>query len=257
MGDGTNFEIPRKPLDVELRPLATADQRTRQQTAIVGWTRAVSDLAVSASFYQRWSRTQLFPAAGPLTAVAESRSRAGDDRRKGRRDAASRDVMHSRWAWTSSRFGPGKTSLYNYNGFLALTHLLALPHIHFPLDDIRFSGRETGNQVSAYVQDGIQIGDRVTADVGVPPRSVRSCGVGDAPEPAGQRRASGRPRGGRARVVQPLLRAASHRRRVVEQRGPDGADRGDRSSAASAASPRPKTSSSWACRARRARCGSR
>ena len=68
MGDGTNFEIPKTPLDVELRPLATADQRTRQQTAIAGWTRAVTDLAVSASFYQRWSRTQLFPADGRLTA---------------------------------------------------------------------------------------------------------------------------------------------------------------------------------------------
>ena len=129
---------------------------------------------------------------------------------------------------------PQEDLLYNYNGYLALTHLLALPHIHFPLDDIRFSGRETGNQVSAYVQDGIQIGDRVTADVGRSPRSVRSCGVGDAPEPAGQRRGSGRPGGGRARVVQPLLRAPGHRRRVVEQRGPDGPDRGDRASTASA-----------------------
>ena len=78
MGDGMNFEIPKTPLDVELRPLANADQRTRQQTAIVGWTRAVRDLAVSASFYQRWSRTQLLPAAGPLTAVGGSSTRAGD-----------------------------------------------------------------------------------------------------------------------------------------------------------------------------------
>ena len=165
MGDGTNFEIPRKPLDVELRPLATAEQRTRQQTAIAGWTRAVTDLALSASFYQRWSRTQLLPAAGSLTAVAsldrELSTIGGkvDMTRLAGRHAlkVGVDVVWLR---------PREDLLYNYNGFLALTHLLALPHIHFPLDDIRFSGRETGNQVSAYVQDGIQIGDRVTADVG-------------------------------------------------------------------------------------------
>ena len=71
LADGADFEIPKTPLDVELRPLANADQRTRQQSAIVGWTRAPSDLAFSASFYQRWSRSQLEPAEGPLTAVAQ------------------------------------------------------------------------------------------------------------------------------------------------------------------------------------------
>jgi hypothetical protein len=47
MGSGTNFEIPKTPQDVELRPLADAEQRTRQQTAILGWTRAFSGLAAA------------------------------------------------------------------------------------------------------------------------------------------------------------------------------------------------------------------
>src|SRR3989441_233734 len=69
-GDGANFEIPKTPQDVQLRPLANADQRTRQQTAIVGWRQTLSDLAINASFYQRWSQSRLMPAEGPLTAIA-------------------------------------------------------------------------------------------------------------------------------------------------------------------------------------------
>ena len=166
MGDGTNFEIPRTPLDVELRPLATADQRTRQQTAIVGWTRAVSDLAVNASFYQRWSRSQLLPAAGPLTAIAEL------DRQLatvgGKADLTRIAGRHAVKAGVDLVWlGPQEDLAYDYNGYLALTHLLVLPHIHFPLDGISFTGRESGLQVSAYVQDGIQVGDRLTADLGV------------------------------------------------------------------------------------------
>ena len=75
MGDGTNFEIPRTALDVLLRPLATARQDTRQQTAIVGWTAVVKDVAVTASTYQRWSRSRLFPADGPLTVRAAGSAR--------------------------------------------------------------------------------------------------------------------------------------------------------------------------------------
>ncbi len=70
MGDGDNFEIPKTPLDVEQRPLANAEERNRQQTSIIGWTKASSNVAIGASFYQRWSSSRLSPAAGPLTAAA-------------------------------------------------------------------------------------------------------------------------------------------------------------------------------------------
>ena len=68
MGDGASFEIPTTPLDEALRPLAKANQRTRQQTAIAGWSRAGAGTLLSASVYQRWSGVRLLPAAGPLTA---------------------------------------------------------------------------------------------------------------------------------------------------------------------------------------------
>ena len=71
MGAGNDFEIPETPRDVNLRPMATARQDTRQQTSIVGWTSAFGDVAVTASFYQRWSRARLFAAEGPLTAQAQ------------------------------------------------------------------------------------------------------------------------------------------------------------------------------------------
>ena len=70
MVDAANFEIPKTPQDVELRPAADANQRTRQQTAVLGWNRAWSDMTVGATFYQRWSRSDLLPAMGPLTAQA-------------------------------------------------------------------------------------------------------------------------------------------------------------------------------------------
>src|SRR4029453_2445850 len=73
MVDGSSFEIPVTPQDVQLRPQALASERTRQQTAVVGWNRAWSDMTASATFYQRWSRSDLLPATGPLAAEADVR----------------------------------------------------------------------------------------------------------------------------------------------------------------------------------------
>jgi hypothetical protein len=166
MGDGTNFEIPKTPEDVELRPLADANQRTRQQTAIFGWTRASSNMTVGASFYQRWSRSQLSPAAGPLTARAEVERELitiggkGDVTRLAGRHAikAGLDAVSLR---------PDEHLAYNYGGFRDFAHLVGLPHIHITDNVIDFAGRESGGQVSGYLQDNVQISDRVTADVGL------------------------------------------------------------------------------------------
>jgi outer membrane receptor for ferrienterochelin and colicins len=166
MGDGTNFEIPQTPLDVEVRPLADAAQRTRQQTAIAGWTRVLSDLAVSASFYQRWSRSRLVPAAGPLTAIAELDRELltvgvkADVTRVAGRHAVKAGIDG---VWLR----PQEDLAYNYSGYRELTHLRGLPHIHVIGNAISFTGRESGSQFSAYVQDGIQLGARLTADIGV------------------------------------------------------------------------------------------
>ncbi|HUG91607.1 MAG TPA: TonB-dependent receptor, partial [Planctomycetaceae bacterium] len=166
MGDGTNFEIPKTPQDVEIRPLANARQNTRQQTAIVGWTRVWEEVAVNASFYERWSRARLFPAAGPLTAQAQLERRlltVG-----GKADATRVAGRHAVKAGVDVvRLRPEEDLSYRYDGYRQFTHLVGLPHIHVAGQEIAFSGAESGGQISGYAQDSIQIGRHVTADVGI------------------------------------------------------------------------------------------
>jgi outer membrane receptor for ferrienterochelin and colicins len=166
MGDGANFEIPKTPEDVELRPLANANQRTRQQTAIVGWTRASSNMTVGTSFYQRWSRSQLLPADGPLTARAEvERELITIGGKVDVTRLAGRHAIKAGLDAVSLR--PDENLAYNYGGFRAFAHLVGLPHIHITDNVINFAGRESGGQVSGYLQDSVQISNRVTADVGL------------------------------------------------------------------------------------------
>jgi outer membrane receptor for ferrienterochelin and colicins len=168
MGDGTNFQVPKTPLDQQLRPLANATQRTRQQTAILGWTRAASsDLLLGASVYQRWSRAQLLPAAGPLTARARLNRELFTAGTK--LDATRFAGRHTVKAGVDGvALRPREALLYDYAGYNALTHLLGWPHIHVAGDQtIAFDGRESGAHISAYVQDHIQLTGRLTADVGV------------------------------------------------------------------------------------------
>ena len=166
MGDGTNFEIPKTPLDVELRPEASSEQRTRQQTAIVGWTGSWSDVFVSASGYQRWSRSRLSPAAGPLTAQAaldRELSTVG-----GKADVTRSTGRHTfKIGVDALRLSPREDLAYNYSGYRDLTHLLGLPHVHVIGNVIAFAGDESGGHVSGFVQDAVQLGTRVTADIGL------------------------------------------------------------------------------------------
>jgi outer membrane receptor for ferrienterochelin and colicins len=165
-GDGTNAEIPRTPADVELRPAALPTQRTRQQTAIVGWSRAASNLVLTASGYQRWSRLRLLPAEGPLTAQAQlTRELTTVGAKADATRLAGRHTMKAGVDVVSLR--PDEDLAYSYEGYRELTHLLGLPHIHVGEPVIAFSGRERGGQTSLFAQDTIQLGDRTTADLGV------------------------------------------------------------------------------------------
>jgi hypothetical protein len=164
--DGVNFEIPQTPQDVELRPAAAASQRTRQQTAIVGWTHAWSNGFLSVSGYQRWSRSRLLPGTGPLAALSSVNrelltigGKADASRSMGRHTIkAGVDLVH---------LHPTEDLSYNYDGYRVLAHQLGLPHIHVTGQVINFTGRASGGQASLYAQDAIRIGDRVTADVGL------------------------------------------------------------------------------------------
>jgi outer membrane receptor for ferrienterochelin and colicins len=164
-GDGANFEIPKHPRDLDLRPGEGAAQRTRQQSAILGWTRAWSTTAMSTSFYQRWSRSQLMPALAPLTAFA-------DLDRELLTVGAKIDVMrfagrHAlKGGLDAVRLRPTEQLSYDYSGFRAFTHLLGWPHIHFT-DVMNFTGSGSGGQLSAYLQDEIRLGNWLSADLGV------------------------------------------------------------------------------------------
>ncbi len=166
IGDGANFDVPKHPRDLDLRPLASAEQRTRQQSAIVGWTRAWPETLLGASFYQRWSRAALAPAAGPLTAAAGLRRELTT--LGGKVDAtrfAGRHVIKA--GVDAVRLRPDEELSYDYAGFRDLTHLLGWPHIHVPGGPITFSGQGAGGQVSAYAQDAMRLGNRVSLDAGV------------------------------------------------------------------------------------------
>jgi outer membrane receptor protein involved in Fe transport len=166
MVDGSANQIPVTRQDVLLRPAALATQRSRQQTAVVGWTRAWSAATLSVTGYQRWSDARLDPAAGPLTARAawtrelHTLGAKADATRVSGRHAVKAGV-------DAVRLRPEENVAYDYSGYRELTHLLGLPHIHVAGQRIDFSGHDTGYQVSGYVQDTMQLGRRVTLDAGV------------------------------------------------------------------------------------------
>ncbi len=166
MADGANFQIPNHPRDLELRPRARAKQRTRQESAIASWTRAGSEVSIAGSFYQRWSGSRLSPAGDPLAATAQL------DREMltlgGKLDVTRFIARHAVKAGVDIvRLRPDEVLSYDYAGYRDLTHALGWPHIHVVGGPIDFAGRDSGGQVSAYIQDGVEIAARVSANVGV------------------------------------------------------------------------------------------
>jgi hypothetical protein len=166
MGDAANAQIPKTPQDAALRPAANADQNARQQTLTFGWTRAWSTSVVDASAYQRGSRLQLSPAAGPLAAHASLL-------REVQTIGAKTDLTRIAGRHTlkvgvdAVALRPQEDLDYDYSGYRDLTHLLALPHIHVANQRITFDGRDRGGQMSAFAQDDIQLGGRLTGDLGL------------------------------------------------------------------------------------------
>lgn len=165
MGTGANFELPKTPLDQELRAHTNAGQRIRQQTAIVGWTRAAPSMAVGASAYQRQSGSRFLPAEKPLTAVARSSRKVST---LGVKVDVSRFVgSHAiKAGFDAVRLRPEEVLRYDYSGYADFAERNDLPVLTFD-GIIDFHGSERGNQMSAYVQDAIQLGSRMTADIGV------------------------------------------------------------------------------------------
>jgi outer membrane receptor protein involved in Fe transport len=165
MLDGTNFDIPETPLEEMLRPAAQTNQSTRQQTAILGWSRTFSsDSLLHTSFYQRSSRARLLPASGPLTAIA------GTDRRLSTLGVKS-DLTRFAGRHTvkvgidAVRLRPDETLFYDDAGARRFNVLINVPHVD--IDPIMFEQQRAGGQVGAYAQDSVKLGDAITADLGI------------------------------------------------------------------------------------------
>ncbi|MCH8267065.1 MAG: TonB-dependent receptor [Acidobacteria bacterium] len=166
MGDGTNFQIPKTALDDELRPDFNAFQRTRSQTAIFTWSRILSnDALLNTSFYQRWSRSLLLPSAEPLAATARSERTLHTTGIKS--DLTRFFGRHTlKGGLDLVLLRPQEKLFYDYEGFRQFTHLLDAPHVHFD-GPISFDQQKTGGQISLYLQDKVQLTDRLTVDAGL------------------------------------------------------------------------------------------
>jgi hypothetical protein len=106
-----------------------------------------SGLSVDATFYQRWSRSELSPATGPLTAQASQTRELVTI--GGKADVTRFIGAHSIKAGVDAvQLRPDETVTYDYAGFRDLAHVLDLPHIHIMDNTIKFAGSETGGQVS-------------------------------------------------------------------------------------------------------------
>ncbi len=166
MGDGTNFEIPKTAQDDEHRPNANAFQRTRSQTAMFTWSHILSnDALLDTSFYQRWSRSRLLPAADPLATAARSERtlhttgiKSDLTRFLGRHTVkAGLDLVLLR---------PDEELFYDNEGFNLLAHRLGLSPVEVS-GPISFAERKTGGQIGLYFQDSVQLTNRLTVDAGL------------------------------------------------------------------------------------------
>ena len=166
MGDGTNFEIPKTSQDDELRPNANAFQRTRQQTAIFTWGHILSnDAMLQTSFYQRWSRSLLLPAADPLATAARSERTLHTTGIKS--DLTRFFGRHTlKGGLDLVLLRPEEELFYDNEGSNRLARRLSLPPVEVS-GPISFAGQKTGGQVSLYFQDAVQWTDRLLVDLGL------------------------------------------------------------------------------------------
>jgi outer membrane receptor protein involved in Fe transport len=170
MADGSNFQIPKTSVDDQLRPNVDANQRTRAQSAVLTWSHAFSANSwLASSLYERWSRTRLFPASDPLASFAQND-------RKLLTTGFKSDFTQFRGRHTIKSgvdlvlLRPDENLYFYGEGYVAFSHLAGLHHVHLRGPDrgpITFADQQTGGQISAYVQDSLQLARKLTLDAGV------------------------------------------------------------------------------------------
>jgi len=170
MSDGTNFQIPKTSLDDVLRPNLNSFQRTRSQNVIVSWDRTFSNKALlQTSFYQKWSKSRLLPNDDPYGAKADGkRTVATYGIKSDMTRYAGRHVVKTGIDLVMLR--PDEQLSYLSQPWIDYTHVIGSDHIHFRGPNrgpVVFDQKRTGGQVSAYIQDNVQLTRALTADIGL------------------------------------------------------------------------------------------
>ncbi|HLQ77343.1 MAG TPA: TonB-dependent receptor [Terriglobia bacterium] len=170
MADGTNFQIPKTSLDDEVRPNAHASERTRAFSTVLTWSHVISsETHLTASFYQRSSRSLLLAADDPLATAAQNEQHLFTAGIKS-------DLTHTAGRHTVKAgidlvlLRPDETLSFDEQGFVSFSSLEGLPDVDFQNpggSPIVFAGRKSGGQMSGYVQDTIEITRNLSVDVGL------------------------------------------------------------------------------------------
>lgn len=164
--NGSNFEMPNSFAEDALR--RDVRQRTREQTAILTWDRIFSKNAMLAtSIYQRWTSSKLLPSLDPASVQAR----------------ATRGFLTAGLKSDYTRFFGSRHTLktgldlmllrlreefaLDPTNYLRYTHERNLPHLHFTPVARAFRDRNTGGQISYYIQDKIRLFGNLTADLGI------------------------------------------------------------------------------------------
>jgi len=170
MTNGANFQIPKTSADDQFRPNANASERTREESAVLTWTRAISkNASLTTSFYQRYSHAQLLPADDPLASfAANERSLFTGGLKSDFTRFFARHVLKGGIDLVMLR--PDETMFFNGEGYIQYSHLLGLPHVHLRGPNrgpVTFSGQKTGGEFSGYLQDSMQLTRGLTLDAGL------------------------------------------------------------------------------------------
>jgi outer membrane receptor protein involved in Fe transport len=178
IADGVNFELPKEVRDEVLRPDFNNLQRTRSQSAIVSWDRVQSARTVMrTAVYQKWSSVHQFP-----DTIDQYGAQTNAERTLGTFGIKS-DITRLSGRHTMKGgidlvlLRPREDLFYLSQPWITFTHLPDVneSHVHFRGPNLGpgvprpvvFTGRETGGQASAFVQDKMQLTPAFTLDVGL------------------------------------------------------------------------------------------
>ena len=177
MGDGTNFELPMDERDEVLRPQFRNLQRTRSESLMLSWDHVGSAQAVTqTTLYQRWSSVRQRPEStdpyGAQTNAARTLGTVG--LKSGMTYFIGRHALKGGIDLALLR--PREDLYYLSQPWIDFTHLPTVneSHVHFRgpnlgggIRPVVFNGTKSGGQVSAFMQDKLQVTPAFTADVGV------------------------------------------------------------------------------------------